>query len=382
MGAALRSPGRQRARRRGRDRLPRRPKALTPEARVARARGSGGARPVPEGAERVPPLRRHRGGHAQLPALQTSANRAVDLFEEARARAPDDTRILAGLALGFARTWFFDAEGARARADEAATRVTSVAPGSGEALVARATVNLLDGNLGPAVEDAARAVSRAPGLADAHHLLGRLLCEAGPGARGVAHLETAARLEPGFGAARLNGLHVYELIGQPAEADRLAAEVLGRPEGSVGWASLARVTLWRGDAARAQKLLDHPVMKEGKAPSAREILRLLVQPDTPPSPVKMLTTSMGSIASSARTRAFRSQMRAEFAAGRGRLEDAFAALSDAVEGGLHDRVWLTGCAALREMRAERRFASLRARVEANAARVEAALGRAETDSTA
>src|SRR4051812_14636586 len=43
-------------------------------------------------------------------------------------------------------------------------------------------------------------------------------------------------------------------------------------------------------------------------------------------------------------------MRAEFAAARGKLEDAFTALGDAVEGGLVDRVWMEGCAALREMR--------------------------------
>jgi serine/threonine-protein kinase len=317
----------------------------------------------------------------EMPAMRTSVMNAIELFEKARARAPDDARILAGVALGCARIWFFDAEGARARVREASTRIIRVAPESGEALLARAAVSLLDGDLSAGVEDAARAIARAPDLADAHRILGRILCEAGPAARGIEHLETAAKLDPAFGPTRTNRLHVYELIGRGAEVDRLASELLRREEGWVGWASLARVILWRGDVARAKELLEHPVIKSGKAPSAREILRMLLQPDTSPSPVKMLMTSMGGITSSSCTRAFLSQMRTEFAAARGKLEDAFASLGDAVEGGLIDRVWMDGCAALRDMRADRRFAPLQARVAAHAALVQSAVHRAETSST-
>jgi len=128
---------------------------------------------------------------------------------------------------------------------------------------------------------------------------------------------------------------------------------------------------------RARELWENPVITSGKASSAREILRMLLQPDTSPSPVKLLTTSMGSVAASSSTRGFLSQVRAEFAAAKGKFEVAFTALTEAVESGFVDLVWMDGCALLREMRADRRFAPLRAQVAERAALVHAAFQRAE-----
>lgn len=314
---------------------------------------------------------------AQLSSLRTCTMEALDLFGKARALAPDDPTILAGCTLALARSWFFDADGARTRAAEAASRVSRVAPGTASALVARAAVRLIEGNLAEAAEDAARAIAKAPDLADAHALLGRILVETGPAQRALQHLDIAARLDPGYSAACLAVLHVHELIGQRAEFDRLSRLAIGNKERGVGWASIARVILWRGDVVRARELWEHPMISSGKASSGREILRMLLQPDTSPSPVRMLTTSMGSVAASSSTRAFLSQVRAESAAAKGKTDAAFTALNEAVESGLVDLVWMDGCALLRALRADRRFAPLRAQVEGRAALVHLALRRAE-----
>lgn len=314
---------------------------------------------------------------AQLSSLRSCTTGALDLFNKARELAPNDPTILAGCALALSRSWFFDADGARARAAEASTRLTRIAPRSGESFVARAAVSLIEGNLAAAVEDATHAIEKAPDLADAHALLGRILIETGPAARALQHLNIAAKLDPGFNAACAAVMHVYELIGQRAEFDRRAREAIANRTEGVGWASIARVVLWRNDVVRARELWENPVITSGKASSAREILRMLLQPDTSPSPVKLLTTSMGSVAASSSTRGFLSQVRAEFAAAKGKFEVAFTALTEAVESGFVDLVWMDGCALLREMRADRRFAPLRAQVAERAALVHAAFQRAE-----
>ena len=311
---------------------------------------------------------------AQLPPLRAIATKSAELFEEARKLADDDPMILTGLALARARTWFLDEAGARERSIEAATMAIAVAPTRGESYVGRATAAFQRGDLPAAITDAQYALSLNATLADAHELLGRILAELGPAELALHHLRSAARLDPGFRGTIGQVLRVLELSGDHVEADRVIGEIIAKSDG-VGLTQVARVVLWRGDAARAQELLEHPVIKAGKAPSARELLRALVDPASAPSPVKLVTASLGVVGASFRMRIFVSQARAEIAAAKGKHDAAFAALDDAAAAGLVDRLWIDRCAPLRGLRDDPRFERARAVVEERAHLADSALQR-------
>jgi serine/threonine protein kinase/tetratricopeptide (TPR) repeat protein len=312
-----------------------------------------------------------------LPTLRTAVMNSVDLFDKARVLAPDDPMILSGCVLAHARTWFFGDPAPREQAHAFAARAVELAPMRGESYVARASVGFQRGELAASIKDARRALSLAPMLADAHELLGRILCETGPAPEGIRHVRSAAELEPGFRFAAAAILRVSELLGDRAEADRLIEEIVLQDESGAGWTVLARVMLWRGDETHARALFAHPVIQGGKAPSAREILRLVFEPDTVPSAGKLVAASLGAIGASWRMPVFLEQARTEFNAARGRPEEALANLGASVEAGLIDLLWLDGCPLLRSLRADARFTPLRARVLARVGSVWAALDAAD-----
>jgi len=310
--------------------------------------------------------------YATLPTLRAAVLNTCKLFDKAHALAPDDPMILSGYVLARARTWFFADAVSREGAFESAARAVELAPMRGESHLARASVDFQQGDLAAAIKDARRALSLAPMLADAHELLGRILCETGPPDEGIYHMRCAAELGPGFRSAYAATLRVHELLGNRAEADRIADEIIARDEGGAGWIVLARVVLWRADEARARSLFEHPVIESGKAPSAREILRLVFEPETVPSAGKLIAASLGTVGASWRMPVFLEQARTEFSAAKGRLDDALAALAASVDAGLIDLVWIDGCPLLRPLRADARFAPLRARVFERVALVRAA----------
>ncbi|HEV3190271.1 MAG TPA: protein kinase, partial [Polyangiaceae bacterium] len=311
--------------------------------------------------------------YAPLPTLRAVVMNSVALFDKAHALAPDDPMILSGYVLAHARTWFFDADAAREHAFDSASRAVALAPTRGESYLARASVDFQRGDLAAAVEDARRALSLAPLLGDAHELLGRILCETGPADEGIHHMRAAVELEPGFRSAHATILRVQELLGNRAEADRLADEIVLGDEGGMGWSILARVMLWRKDEAGARTLFEHPVIQSRKAPSAREILRLVFQPDAVPSAGKLVAASLGTVGASWRMPVFLEQARAEFGAAKGKVNEAWAALAASVDAGLIDLLWIDACPILSPLREDARFAALRARVLERVELVRAAL---------
>jgi eukaryotic-like serine/threonine-protein kinase len=308
-----------------------------------------------------------------LPTLRATVMNSVTLFDRAHALAPEDPMILSGYVLAHARTWFFGDPASREHAFESAARAVELAPYRGESYLARASVDFQRGDLIAAIEDARHALSLAPMLADAHELLGRILCESGPAEEGIRHMRSAAELEPGFRSAHAAMLRVHELLGHRAEADRFADEIVARDEGGVGWTVLARVLLWRADETRARALFEHPVIQSGKAPSAREILRLVFEPETSPSAGKLVAASLGTVGATWRMSVFLEQARAELGAAKGKLDEAFAALGASVDAGLIDLLWMDGCPLLFPLRADVRFGPLRARVVERVGLLRAAL---------
>jgi serine/threonine-protein kinase len=298
--------------------------------------------------------------------------KCVELFDKAYTLAPNDPMILSGYVLAHGRTWFFGNDRPREHAFEAAARAVELAPMRGESYLARASVHFQRGDVPAAIKDARRALSCSPTLADAHELLGRVLSETGPAEKSLHHMTSAAELDPGFRASRAATLRVHELGSHRTEADRLADEIVANDEGGVGWTVLARIVLWRADEARARSLFQHPVIQSGKAPSAREILRFVFQPESVPSAGKLVASMLNTVGASWRMPVFLEQARVEFSASRGRVDESFSSLATSVDAGLIDLLWLDGCPLLRVLRGDARFAPLRARVVAGVAMVHAA----------
>ncbi|MCC6645453.1 MAG: protein kinase, partial [Polyangiaceae bacterium] len=85
------------------------------------------------GAERAPADPRVldlklRARHEYQRFSAAGAGRAVELYTEASALAPDDATVAAALALAHVRMWFFGGEGSGQRAGEAAERALALAP--------------------------------------------------------------------------------------------------------------------------------------------------------------------------------------------------------------------------------------------------------------
>ena len=310
-----------------------------------------------------------RARHAYHSFDSVMVLRSVELFEEARRLAPDDPMVLTGCALARSRMWFFGGEGAGELAREAADRAVLVAPDRGEAHVARAAVRFQSGDVPGAVRDVRHALALAPALADAHELLGRILCETGPAEEGIHHMNLAAQLDPGFADVATGTARVHALLGEWEEAWRVVDQIVERVDLVNGWITVARLVSWSNDVERARAYLAHPSVAGGKAPAARAILEKVVSPESVLSARRLFTGAATSAAASWRTRALLHQAETEVAAGAGELELAFDRLAQAVDVGLIDLLWVDSCPTLGRLRADARFAPLRARVAERAEEV-------------
>jgi serine/threonine-protein kinase len=297
----------------------------------------------------------------------TGGEESLPLFERALARAPDDPRVLAGYAMSRCRVANPEGEGARSAAD-AATRAVELDPGSPHAHLAVGAVTYQAGDEAGAVSWLRRALLLSPVHAEAHDLLGRILSETHLRADARLHLSTAIGLEPDITLARLALARLFELDGDPAEADRVAPP---GSEAAIGFH--ARATLWRRDAARARQML--PTLKS-TTPALVVVRAMLVLAAGGPPPyealallgVRMQLRGRASI----RARAFFHQLEAESAAFLGDRDRALDAIRRASEHAVFDVAWLDLCPLFADLRDDPAFALARAPVAARAAAVEAA----------
>jgi serine/threonine-protein kinase len=313
-----------------------------------------------------------RARHAYHEFDTPSVVRSVELFEEARRLAPDDPTVLTGCAMARARLWFFGGEGAGEGAAEAAERAVQVAPQRGEAYLARASVRFQQGDVVAAVHDARKALTLAPALADAHELLGRILSETGPVERALHHTALAVQLDPdfrvqaGMALARVNAIR-----GDWAEAWRISDEILASSEDGRGFINYARLASWAGDRQRAQRVLDHPVVLAGKAPSGRGIAQFVVDRKERPRLDRVFTAAFSTSTVSWRTLAFAKQAEAEIAAGN--PTETLDLVRRSVEAGLIDILWMDGCPLLASIRTDPAFPALREIVAERAKAIQRAL---------
>ena len=319
-----------------------------------------------------------RARHEYHAGWSLNVDRAIAMFEQAVARAPDDPIILAGYSLALMRRFSFDPEGTDAAGDAAkaaAERALARVPTLGEARVALASHALIMGD-GVACGRAVRAaLAVAPGSADVHDMRGRLLAEVGRPEDALAALRTAIQLEPSNERARGDMTRLSAFLGDWGPLETLVdhGEVAPGTEG-VFFVLAARLALWKRDRELVERL-------RARADAVDFAFKLPVIAMTDLVLTGVLSKSLvglaegwGKVAGRALRRPiFFRQLSAEVAAYCGMIDAAVAAVESADELGLIDIVWVDRCPLFAILDGDERFSAARERVRARAAAVLAAL---------
>ncbi len=307
--------------------------------------------------------------------------RAIDLFEQARARAPDDPLVCSGLAMALVRRWFWDFDGTREwsyRASEAVETALRVAPWHGEPHLAQATLLLHSGEPAGAARELRHAISCNPSLAEAHELLGVLLNEAGYLEQASRRLDAAGTLDPFSSVPLWERIRTAALLGKWEAFDRHMAEAIGPDRRMVGrWTSHVRFATWRADKGTLAEVA-------AAFEQARKSLRFNVGAveayldvtlrGQPFGPAKRAMADRAFVeGASARRTTFYLQMQAELAGFAGEQEACLQAVGKADQRGLLDIMWLDRCPLLQGVRGTQTFKALRSSVHKRAEGVYEAL---------
>jgi serine/threonine-protein kinase len=297
--------------------------------------------------------------------------RAINLYERALALAPDDPRAAIGHALACLRHGFFTGRGlGDVRA--AIERASRVAPDRPETHLARASLLVQDNDPVAAAGELRLALERAPDLAEASVLLGRLLLEADAIGLAAKRLEWAIALEPALALARRDLARAHALAGR-AELALAVTAADPDPRSTGPWLDRARFALWTRDAALArQHLATLPDSDDDQIRIARALLRMVAEGTSPFKELALYDFVVKAQATSRRG-AFAAQIEAELNAFDRRTEDALVAIEAAVRANLFDLAWLERCPLFAELRAEPRFEAARVTVGKRAAPVRAAI---------
>ena len=305
-----------------------------------------------------------------------ATRRSIDLFAQALERAPDDPVILSGYAMARVSEFTYNPDAAESAdaARAAANRAVQIAPGLPEPHVALAAVELALGDGEASARHVRRALEVGTSAPDAHELCGRLFIEVGRVDAGVRALETALALEPRFQGARCEVARVHELLGDPDRADELVRTPPGDPDLVIQyWLGRARLLLYRRDAEQARSLLERSGA-DAPPPPGRLLLQLLATGVAEEAAFHDLKSRMQRDRSARRATAFFGVLQAEVMAFLGDTEAAFAAIADVAGAGGFDVFWMDRCPLLDALRADPRFAILRARIDERARLVRRALG--------
>ena len=312
-------------------------------------------------------------GRAELRDLGPEAmDRAVSLLEEGEARAPGDPTLLSALARAHARSFFFRTDTTSIeRALALAERANAAAPGHAEALLALGQVRFARGDYLAAAAHVRDALDRAPYLAEGHELLGRIRLEVGPLDDGIAAMERALTLDPLLLTARLELARGLGLRGDFEAARQL---VVTAPEGdrAARGPFVARLLGWSRDPASWLDLMPPSSSVPGTGPLIESAVNMIISGKVDPA-VQDQFVALARSDRPARFRVLMLQLAAEFSAYAGDPQSALARVSEAIDSGLIDLMWLDRCPHLVGARREARYGDLRARLDRTAAPIRTAL---------
>jgi serine/threonine-protein kinase len=294
---------------------------------------------------------------------------ALELLEQARALAPDDPQIAATIATVRVRDAFYGSVAQLASARAEAERVVARAPETGEAWLALGLAHLYASELAPAARALIRALSCAPGLAQAQAALGGILVEVDSLSEARAHLEAALALDPtSLAVWDLARAYVYE--GHLDDALALLAK--RTQEGHFAEILIGRFKLWRGERHVAPAELRIGPFRSDVQNYATQALEFYASGSFRPGALEELLATANVV--NPRLRASRFQYAVEFLCSLGMIREALDCLDTCVDAGLHDVTWLARCPLLAVLRDEPRFIAQLAQVTQRARGVTDVLG--------
>jgi len=330
---------------------------------------SAPARAAPEDPEAVALYLR---GKQSANAFSGASNEAaIDLFELALAREPNNPRIASSLSMALVRRTFYGSrlsEEVIQRAWALAEGAIARAPSFGEPHLAVALLALHQSDGPGATRSVRAAIARAPNLAEAHELLGRLLMEAGRVEEGRRRFEVALALDPNLERVKWEQVRQAAMAGDHDEASRLIIEAMGPERDRRGrWLFHVRYAAWRRDVAMLREIDEEFAASQDLAPQAAAVVRKILDGYLErvdfAELVEWLEMVMTNFPLGRRLHQWLLQQEAEIAGYHGHVEAALAAMRRAEALDIFDLAWFDGCPLLVEVRRDPGFVAIRAGVQ-------------------
>ncbi|MCA9676520.1 MAG: hypothetical protein KC464_15920, partial [Myxococcales bacterium] len=295
--------------------------------------------------------------------------RTLGFLKAALEHAPDSPVVLAAYAAQLGRRInAAEDEAARlvveAEASVMARRAIAHGPDLGEPWVALAVVFYNHGHEVPAVKAARLALDRAPGLADASDVAGRILLELDPRVNdAVSLLERARWSNPRLPSNLIDLSRGYSLRGDWSLVDELM-RVPGTESAAARAIAAARLALWRGGDMPAWP--DRVVGFERINWSAYASMAVIRDGRFTAEVAAEWRRRLELMAPGRRARRFFAQLGCEVALRVEAHDVAWQMLDAAVDNGLIDLAWMDRMPLLAPLRDEPRFVAHRAVVAARA----------------
>ncbi|XXX74735.1 protein kinase [Sorangium sp. So ce134] len=310
-----------------------------------------------------------RGRHEYRRYWAEHQARAIELFEQALARAPDDPMILSAYALARSRFWFFTDQGGEL-ATQAAARAVAAAPGLPDARLAMASVRFQRLDVIGAMRELKAALASQSGNAEAEGLIGAILLECGAFEEGARRVRSALARDPEVLLAAYALARAHALRGGWSDGEDVIKALPSSGGSSGNSVFRMRKAMWQRDPEALAALSERrardafPYAPEQFFPMIDDVLSGRLSDDRPaPAPgARAPVTAL-------RRTSFLRQLQAELAAFLGRSDLALTALELSLADGLFDLIWMERCPVFASLRADPRYVAIQAEVERRASAV-------------
>jgi serine/threonine-protein kinase len=289
------------------------------------------------------------------------------------ALAPDFAPALAAHAIASLRSSFFDLSGGvtdwEGVARASVARALARAPELAESHLAAGILATHGGLYHAAARAIGQALAIAPTYADAHEYLGMLQCEAGRADEGTRRLRLAISLDPTLTYSGVFLARHFALQGRWDESAALLADIdhrLGPGAARLTGALRVRMAAWRGDVEALRRFLRDDTHHDTPNWRVVRLYTLAFAGALDPAQVREGVTRVLSATQNPRFASLAGQLATEVHAGLGQLGEARIHLLRGATSVLVDLDWMDHCPLLEPLRAMADWEEIRRRVRTRA----------------